>query len=63
MGWSKHAHGGHAWVRMGAGGYNCGLEHGGEATQVADDHFQAWTRARKARTTKKEGLVRRGKDG
>ena len=46
-------------MRMGAGGHNCGLGHGEEATCVAGDHFQSLAHARKEKISKKDGLVRR----
>ena len=52
---------GYAWMRGGTiVAWGTGRS---EATRVVDDHFQSWAHARTAKTSKKEGLARRGKDG
>ena len=58
-----YAHGEHAWVRMRVGRHNCGLEHGKEAERVTGDHYRSWAPARYSKTSKKEVLVMRGKNG
>ena len=59
-----HAHGGHAWMRMGLRHHGWGLGHGKEARSATDGHCGSWVpRPNGQKTTNTRDLARRGKGG